>query len=352
MTSDGETSNANLATIQFGGSRGLPAYPSARQIRRLGQLFVQEGLTNLAAQIDIVWVPGAEDDEDEADPALDSEIDVREEQEDPMEFDQSQPTQNLLGHTPDGLLIDPTNNHGIRGGAHDQTGKFAEYQTGVRHNRTITIDRSRVWYDHPEAHKLEAYSSRGWRKWKHADTMDWKNKGKITELNKFRDQTHKRGGWPLLRDVKREDYQLAERELVMEYVKAADGKRAGMAMEKLVAEFRLRFPLRTQSDTGLQSLVDRLRKEYEEFGGLKPRKPRGWKQMQQSRAARGSLQGGLSRDRVDGQDQESSDGENQGEDQSGEGDDGEDNEAEVEGNSDEAGSQGNSDEAEDTHDTE
>lgn len=182
--------------------------------------------------------------------------------------------------------------------------------------------------------------------------MDWKNKGKITELNKFRDQTHKRGGWPLLRDVKREDYQLAERELVMEYVKAADGKRAGMAMEKLVAEFRLRFPLRTQSDTGLQSLVDRLRKEYEEFGGLKPRKPRGWKQMQQSRAARGSLQGGLSRDRVDGQDQESSDGENQGEDQSGEGDDGEDNEAEVEGNSDEAGSQGNSDEAEDTHDTE
>jgi hypothetical protein len=326
LPSEGKMSNAGLASIQFGGSRGLPTYPSARQIRRLGQLFVQEGLTDLAAQINIVWVPGAEDDDNEADPALDSEIDVQEEQEDPMEVDQSQPTQSLLGHTPAGLLIDPTNNNGIRGGQHDQTGIWAEYQTAIRHGgRTITIDRSRVWYNHPEPHKLEAYSAKGWRRWGHADDMDWKNKSKVTDLNKFRDQTHKRGGWPLLREVKREDYQMEELEFVMERVKAADGKRAKMEMEKLAAEFHLRFPLRAQSATGLQSLVDRLRKEYEDIGGLRPRKPRGWKQRQESHAARGGL-GAKSSDHVESDD-DGGDGEVDGE----EGDDGEDDGGEGDG---------------------
>jgi hypothetical protein len=340
LTSEGEMSNAGLASIQFGGSRGLPTQPSARQIRRLGQLFVQEGLTDLAAQINIVWVPGAEDDDDGADPTLDSEIDVPVEQEDPMELDQSQPTQTILGHTPAGLLIDPTNNNGIPGGQHDQTGKWAEYQTAVRHGgRTITIDRSRVWYNHPEPHKLEAYSAKGWRKWGRADTMDWKNKSKVTDLNKFRDQTHKRGGWPLLREVKREDYQMEELEFVMERVKAADGKRAKMEMEKLAADFHRRFPLRTESATGLQSLVDRLRKEYVDFGGLRPRKPRGWKQRQESHAARGGL-GAKSSDHVesddDGDDGEGDGGEgDDGEGDDGEGDDGD--EPEENGGEDDAG---------------
>jgi len=342
LTSDGETSNANLADIQFGGTRGLPRHPSARQIRQLGQLFIRAGRTNLAAQIDLVWVPGAEDSEEDVDMTLD-EADL---QEDDEEEEEPYQTQHSPRYTPDGLLIDPTNNRGVRGGAHDQTGAWAEYQTMVKHGgRTITIDRSRAWLNYPEPHKLEGYSSRGWRKWKHAATMDWKSKKKVDNLNKFREQihSHKRGGWPLLREVKRQDYSPEELEFVMELLKAAGkGKRVKMK-GKNAEEFYRRFPLRAQSDTGLQSLADRLKTEYSEHGGLKSRNPRGWKQRQMSHAARGSLQVAQSRDRVeseeggDDEDGEGDEGEGEGEegDEDGEGEEVE--EVESEEDADEAG---------------
>jgi hypothetical protein len=338
LTSDGETSNANLATINFGGSRGLPARPSAGQIRRLGQLFVQEGHTNLAADIDLVWVPGAEDEDDEVDMVLSSE-DEEDGEEEPQTV--SSDIRRSPGHNPDGLLVDPTNNGGIHGGEHDQTGEWPEYQTMTRlGGRTITIDRSRTWFKCPEPHKLWCYSEKGWTKWLHANDMDWTDKEKVRDLNKHREQTHGRAHWPALRAEKRVDYTRKELEHVMDLVKAADGKRLKME-GKLANEFYLRFPLRAQSNTGLQSLYDRLKREYKDHDGLKPRNPRGWSKKQQSRAARGNLKSGQSKDRV--QSEES------GNDEDGAGEDGEDAE-DVE--SEESEEDGDGAEAEDEQNAE
>ena len=297
LTSAGDTSNARLAAIQFGGSRGLPAYPSARQIRRLGRLFEEDGRTNLALEIDIVWVPGAEDADGEADPFLDesAESEEVEEEEDMTQSDQpassaislAQLLSTRLQYTNDGLLRDPANNNGVRGGTYDQTGEWAQYQTGLRRDRVVTIDRSRAWYDHPEPHKFWCYSHRGWRKWKYWQTMDWKDKSHVSALNKHREQTHKRAGWPSLRADKRPDYKLPERKFVMDYVEAAKGQRSSIPTEKLTDEFHRRFPDRPRNDTGMQSLVDRLRKEYQSHGGLASRRKRGWRQQELSQASRG-----------------------------------------------------------------
>ncbi|KAM0691501.1 hypothetical protein Q7P36_010272 [Cladosporium allicinum] len=320
LTSDGETSNANFAAIQFGGSRGLPARPSARQIRQLGQLFIQEGRNNLAAQIDVVWVPGAEDVEDDVDLAL-NEADLEDEEGDEELI---QPPRSPR-HNPDGLIVDPTNNDGIPGGEHDQTGEWAEHQTMRRlGGRIVTIDRSRAWLNHPEDHKLWCYGHKGWTKWKKWQTMDWFKKEDVAKLNKHREQTHsyKRSKWPALRKEKRVDYRLVELKFAMEAVKAADGDRVKI-MKELPAAFRRRFPLRTQSDTGFQSLVDRLRKELKKYGGLRPRKPRGWKQKQMSKAASGGGNAEKSKDRVESDESGEDDG-GEGEDDGGEGEDGED----------------------------
>jgi hypothetical protein len=349
LTSDGETSNANLADIQFGGTRGLPRHPSARQIRRLGELYIQMGLTNLAAQIDIVWVPGAEDNEVDFDIAL-SEVDLPEEQDEGQQRPQTPPSVAIIPgqvsphHNPAGLPVDRTNNGGVRGGVHDQTGgEWAEYQTMSRHGgRIITIDRSRAWHDHPEPHKLMVYSSRGWRKWGHANDMDWKDELKVAKLNKHREQTHTRAKWPALRDVKREDYTPEELKYVMDAVKAAGGERPKMDMEKLTVDFHRRFPQRVHTETGLQSLTDRLRKEYEVCGGLKPRKKRGWKQLEESKASRSAAEAAVSKSRVNSEDDGEDDGEGEGE---GEGEGGEGGEVEdAEG--EEVGEDGDEDLAE------
>jgi hypothetical protein len=71
LTSAGETSDRGRAASQFGGTRGLPVGPSARHINQLRQLFERNLRPDLTAQIDIVWVPGDEDVEDDIHPVLD-----------------------------------------------------------------------------------------------------------------------------------------------------------------------------------------------------------------------------------------------------------------------------------------
>ena len=305
LTSTGETSNAGLAAIQFGGSRGLPAYPSARQIRRLGEMFQEAGRTDLTRQIDIVWVPDAEDGEIAIDPFLEDAPESEEEQESsPSDVSTQHASAVTPPYTSDGLVFDPTNNNGVRGGVDDQTGEFAEYQTTLRHGgRSITIDRSRAWYGHPEPHKLWCYSHRGWRKWVHWHSMDWEDKSKVNALNKHREQTHQRARWPSLRAVKRPDYQLKEKKFVMGYIQESKGERSAIPMKKLTDEFHRRFIHRTRNDTGMQSLVDRLRTEYRLHGGLMARKKRGWKQREQSRKSRGLSLGSEQPEQDDCQDE-------------------------------------------------
>lgn len=295
LTSDGPTSNRGLAAINLGGSNGLPTYPNARQIRLLGQMLVADGRVDLTAMIDIVWVAGEEDNEPGVDPVLDAPPAPEEEQNvvpshpvsairDPPRTNsvsspapipaagQSAPPNDVSGQP--AIPHEPTN--GNPSGPHDQTGQWAKYETGNSRGQRITIDRSRAWVGYPEPHKLWTFGSRGWKRWLHADTMDWSDKKKVGNLNKHREQANQRAHWNPLRKQARTDYTFEENTFVMDMVKQANGERPKMPIGDIAREFNSRFGARcTRNDTALQSLIDRLRKEFQEHGGLKKRQPRG-----------------------------------------------------------------------------
>jgi hypothetical protein len=288
LTNDGDTSNRGLAAINFGGSHGLPTYPTASQIRRLGQLFVRDGRQNLADMIDVVWVPGQVDAAPGVDPVLDGNVET-EEDEASFAASLSSPAVSRRGS---GTIRgadpneDPTN--GNPGGNHDQTGgPWAEYETVAPRGIYITVDRSRAWLGKPEPHKLWCYGARGWKKWPRWKGMDWNAQKWVTDLNKHREQTNQRANlYEAKRAEKRVDYTQQELEWVMDLVRDAGGQRPEQPLANIAAEFNRRFSAQ-RNHTGIQSLVDRLRKEFVEHGGLKPRKGRGWMQQEASKQLRG-----------------------------------------------------------------
>lgn len=352
LTNDGHTSNRGFAAINFGGSHGLPAYPTASQIRRLGQLFIDDNRQNLTDMIDIVWVPGDHDDEPGNDPVLDAPAEEEEEEEDVVSptpakkrrasrasASASSITSPPAAHYAAGTSgarhpnHDPTNNNGVPGGPYDQTGdpNRAEYQTEWARGRYVTIDRSRVKVGLEDWHKLWCYSARGWKKWSKAKDMDFHDKKMVSDLNKHREQTHQRAGyWKRKRAEPREDYTHDEKEFIMELVVESRGERPDKPLKEIAKEFNERFVTRRKrNDTGIQSLIDRLRKEYQEYGGLKPRKGRGWKQQQASKQLRGVDSSGKK-----ALEDEESDGESEGDEESdaeGEDDDGGEGEGDAEG---------------------
>jgi len=307
LTSDGPTSNRGFAAINFGGSHGLPTYPTASQIRRLGQLFIEDGRQDLTDMIDIVWVPGAQDDDPGDDPVLDGTNESNDGEVLPTRNKKrktrrtsvsapdvsSPPSDGAAGGDTAPLHPnhDPTNNNGVPGSMHDQTGDpiRADYETAWSAGRWNTVDRSRVWLGKVEPHKFYSFSARGFVKWKHWKEMDWNDQTWINRLNKHREQTHQRAKvWGPKRDIKREDYSDAETQYVWDIVVEAEGHRPDAAIRDIAREFNRRFGSRVmRNESGIQSLVDRLRKMYREYGRLMPRKSRGWKQQQTSKALRG-----------------------------------------------------------------
>jgi hypothetical protein len=297
LTTDGVTSDRGFAAIQFGGSHGLPTYPTASQIRRLGQLFVRDGRQNLADMINVVWVPGQVDRAPGVDPVLDGNVETVEEEVrsaraprasiSAASFSSPAVARRAAGPTRDAdPNQDPTN--GDPGGNRDQTGgRRAEYDTMENGGHYITIDRSRVHQGEVEPHKFWCYGARGWGKYPHHESMDWNDAKKVSDLNKYREQTHQRAGiWKPKRAAKRPDYTQQEKEWVMGLVRAADGKRPRQPLAAIAAEFSSRFSER--NETGIQSLIDRLRKELAEYGDLKPSKGRGWAQKLASKELRGA----------------------------------------------------------------
>lgn len=305
LTSDGPTSNRGLAAINFGGSHGLLNYPTAGQIRRLGQMFADDGREDLTAMIDLVWVAGEEaKDEDDAgvDPVLDAAPEPEEEPEDdsiavPFALGSNVRSSSAVDAPsfpaapgPAGRPWEPTN--GDPGGPHDQTGGQwpDDYDSRpVRSGFYVTIDRARAQFDKEEPWKFWTWSAKGWRKWQHADTMDWKDKKKVSSLNKFREQTNQRAKWSPKRKQARPDYTKPERAWIMALVKDANGERPTMPLNEIAAEFVRRFPaFPPRSATGIQSLIDRSRNEFKENGGLKERQKRGHMQKSKSDASRGA----------------------------------------------------------------
>lgn len=303
LTNNGVASDRGFAAINFGSSHGLPAHPTASQIRRLGQLFIADGREDLTEMIDIVWAPNEQDRDPGNDPVLDADVESEEEEAGPPRSrlrrtspanDNSSP---LVSRTAPGAIAgahqhhDPTNNGGVRGGINDQTGgDHAEYATCWNRGGWVTVDRSRVWPGEKEEHKLWVYGARGWKKWTRADTMDWDDTKKVSDLNKHREQSYQRAGiWERKRPEKREDYTQEELEWVMGLVRDAGGERPATPLEDIAREFNRRFSAhRRRNDSGIQSLIDRLRKEFAQYNGLRPRKGRGWKQQQTSRELRGA----------------------------------------------------------------
>ena len=174
---------------------------------------------------------------------------------------------------------------------HDQTGDpgRAVYETAWSGGRYNTVDRSRVWLGQVEPHKFWSFSARGWAKWKHWERMDWNDPAWISSLNKHREQTRQRAKiWGKKRDTPREDYTDAENQYVWDIVAEADGNRPSRPIRDIVREFNARFGSHAlRNETGIGSLIDRLRKMYKEHGRLLGKNPRGWKQQQTSKALRG-----------------------------------------------------------------
>ena len=307
LTNEGVHSERGLAAINFGGNHGLPAYPTASQIRRLGELLIDNGREDLTAHIDIVWVPGQEDADPGEDPGLDGTVGIDNEEVSATRTkkQKTRPTSSsasnvssppVAGDAEDTIGTshphhDPTNNNGIPGSMHDQTGhpNRAEYETVLSDGRWHTIDRSRVWPGIVEPHKFWSFSARGWVRWRHADTMDWTDKEKCERLNKHREQTRQRAGiFEKKRPTPRQDYTKEENEFIFDLVAEADGNKPSMPIPEIARLFNSRFGHRvTRNDSGIASLVDRLRKMYNQYGELVEKPPRGWKQQQASKELRG-----------------------------------------------------------------
>jgi hypothetical protein len=313
LTTNGISSNRGFAAINFGGSHGLPTYPTASQIRRLGQLFIEDGRQDLTSHIDIVWVPGEEDEEPGDDPVLDGTVETVEEEVSPTVSKKKRRARRVSvsvsnvssppaagaarrAAVPPHPHHDPTNNGGVRGTAHDQTGDptRAEYETAWAHGRWNTIDRSRVRLGKVDKHKFYCYSSRGWVQWSKWADMDWDDPKCVSDLNKYREQTHQRAKyWQKRRTEPRHDYTDEENQYIMDFVVEAKGNRPKTPLKEIAKEFNKRFPSESpRNDTGIQSLIDRLRVKYHKHDGVLPaKKGRGWKQQELSRQSRGA--GGL-----------------------------------------------------------
>lgn len=281
-------SDEELARLSFGGSWGLPAQPSAELIFLLRQAFRQLGAPDATADIELVWIPGDEDDEEVTSRVTDTalaEAAAAEILASGPEQPPATPSPPAPSPSPE-ILRDPTN--GQRGGEHDQTGGTAgtrPVHRSTEHNGvTVVLDRSRCRAGCVEPWKLWIYTAKGWKKWRHAASMDWNDKEKVLALNKFREQTFQRSKlWKNMRDEERADYSTEQRQWVSQFVSPAKGSRLDVPIRRIAQEFNRRF--RDQrGEAGIASLLDRLRKEFDKYGGLKERKHRGWLQQEASLA--------------------------------------------------------------------
>lgn len=279
LTNGSNDSDAGWAALNLGGNHNLPTRPTAAQVFRLRQWLIMQDRVDITQDINIVWVPGAPQEDDTWSPPGQEDT--------PRAATTAAPYQPGRSPAPSPALVhDPTN--GERGGEHDQTGgRKATYDTVELKGQRITVDRSRCHVGDVEPHKMWCYGSRGWKRWQHAGTMNWRDAKKIAALNKHREQTYQRAGfWPALRQQQREDYSLEQREWLRRFVVEAAGQRPKLGFPELTRQFNERFNV-TRGETGIISLFDRLRKEYHDPPATQARKPRGWKQHEDSLRARG-----------------------------------------------------------------
>jgi hypothetical protein len=175
---------------------------------------------------------------------------------------------------PDSVLQHQPKNRG----ENDQTGVRGErrYQTIEIVENVYTVDRSRAHANIIQDWKSWSVRKHGgWIQWKSYASLDWTNQNEVEKMNKWRDQSLTRAGFPRKRKEERVDYTADEKDWLFERVKAAGGNRPNISMLDLTRQFNKRFG-NTREEMGIQSVFDRLRVEYGRYNGQqKPTRGRG-----------------------------------------------------------------------------
>ena len=144
------------------------------------------------ATIDLVWVPGDDDD-----------VESNDQTELVCDEDETGVAEDVVDqHT--GLTHDPRN-----GGTRNQTGEVGQtrYSTRSINGRNYTLDRARAHARNVEEHKSWIVNQKGvWKQWPNYTSLDWSNADQVERMNKWREQAATRAGWPGKRQVVRPDY--------------------------------------------------------------------------------------------------------------------------------------------------
>ncbi|KAK3648748.1 hypothetical protein LTR56_001021 [Elasticomyces elasticus] len=243
------THDRDLAELNFGGQEvyGLGPHPTATQIWRIRNVFVESEDEDKTAGINLVWV------------AADSEPNTIS----PMP---AVPTGDLElteeeGHGAD--QIDP--NSGERHaptnrGENDQTGSAtANYHTNVFGGVPHTLDRSRAHATVVEPRKTWIVTNKGvWQQWTGAKTLDWSNKNEVEKLNKWKEQALTRHDWPPKRTGVRPPYTAEQKAWLMDRVKEERRTGRTLSNEQVTLDFNARFN-ETRSVTGITAILHRTR---------------------------------------------------------------------------------------------
>lgn len=106
--------------------------------------------------------------------------------------------------------------------------------------------------------------------WVTIANLDWNDKKSMDTLNKWRNQTFERDGWPSLRTEVRSPCNTKERTLCLETAKAACGRKPGGEYGGVAKEFNEYFELegdKKRTSTSIATVDKRLIGEYERFDG-------------------------------------------------------------------------------------
>ncbi|TKA70117.1 hypothetical protein B0A55_06974 [Friedmanniomyces simplex] len=262
-TSQGPFSDRGSAMVNFGGQDaygfGDVPLPTARQIWQIRWDHYQRGEEDPTHEINLVWIPADMDPDNTlasfATPPSSSATKFTKASDDD---DNEAFGGHALGQrdSNSGELHDPLNR-----GENNRTGdNGAAYHTRRINDRVFTVDRSRAYKDTKQMHKSWIVTRKGaWQQWSGAKDLNWTSKDAVEKLNKWKEQTMKRNGWPPKRDDVRESYTKEQTGWLNTKVQAPANGELQDAIKKITADFNKRFGQK-RSETGIYAAMDRLKK--------------------------------------------------------------------------------------------
>ena len=265
-----------FAWTNLGGQDAFPTIqqPTALDIYTRRMYVGARGEPDDIAGVDIVWVPAVPTAPTRPPPTRPPPARPPPRKSSTNARTSTTPGTNNIVDADSGLTHRPNNP-----GGSDQEGVPGErkYQTLRINGKLFTVDRSRAHADNEQEWKSWSIGKGGkWYQWRHYAHLDWKDPDEVEKMNKWREQSLARIGFPRKRKDDRKDYTQAERDWVFEYVKAAKGERPeGITKEELTRRFNQRFGSGREM-LGVVSLYDRLRDEYNRNNGQqRQHRPRG-----------------------------------------------------------------------------